>query len=102
MHLNFGIRRISAEQLLYVTSGTLMNGLMNGLIHFSHNTSCALKTFLSEKRTSFQTTSTPSSVSMAREALSTPGTLPWLTCRGHMETHKGAALITSHLQVLHL
>lgn len=45
-------------------------------------TSTVLKTFLSWKITSFHTTSTPSSVSMPREALSTPGTFPWLTCRG--------------------
>ena len=65
----------------------------------SHVTSCALKTFLSEKSTSFHTTSTPSSVSMAREALSTPGTLPWLTCRGQAETHTGLSTATTKSEV---
>lgn len=67
--------------------------------HKSHVTSCALKTFLSEKSTSFHTTSTPSSVSMAREALSTPGTLPWLTCRGQTETHTGLSTATTKSEV---
>lgn len=42
-------------------------------------TSSCLKFFLSEIMTSFQTTSTPSSVSMAKNASSIPGTLRWLT-----------------------
>lgn len=42
-------------------------------------TSSSLKFFLSEIMTSFQTTSTPSSVSMAKYAASIPGTLRWFT-----------------------
>lgn len=42
-------------------------------------TSSSLKFFLSEIMTSFQTTSTPSSASMAKYAASIPGTLRWLT-----------------------
>ena len=40
-------------------------------------TSLFFQDFLSENMTSFQTTSTPSSVSMARNELSMPGTLRW-------------------------
>lgn len=39
-------------------------------------TSCALKAFLSVKSSSFHTTSTPSSVSMARKVLWMPGMFP--------------------------
>lgn len=42
-------------------------------------TSCALKAFLSVKSSSFHTTSTPSSVSMARKVLWMPGMFPWFT-----------------------
>lgn len=44
-------------------------------------TSCALKAFLSVKSSSFHTTSTPSSVSMAKKVLWMPGMFPWFTCR---------------------
>lgn len=42
-------------------------------------TSWAEKAFLSLKCSSFHTTSTPSSVSMARKVLWTPGMFPWFT-----------------------
>lgn len=64
-------------------------------------TSTVLKTFLSWKRTSFHTTSTPSSVSMAREALSTPGTFPWLTCRGRQtNTERNALFLKSEHTII--
>lgn len=44
-------------------------------------TSLAEKAFLSLKCNSFHTTSTPSSVSMARKVLWTPGMFPWFTWR---------------------
>ena len=42
-------------------------------------TSWVAKAFLSPKCNSFHTTSTPSSVSMARKVLWTPGMFPWFT-----------------------
>lgn len=42
-------------------------------------TSWAAKAFLSPKWSSFHTTSTPSSVSMARKVLWIPGMFPWFT-----------------------
>lgn len=45
-------------------------------------TSWAEKAFLSAKCSSFHTTSTPSSVSMARKVLWTPGMFPWFTWWG--------------------
>lgn len=64
---------ITGNQQSQGTTALLHELLYGGL------TSSCLKFFLSEIMTSFQTTSTPSSVSMAKYASSIPGTLRWLT-----------------------
>ena len=46
----------------------------------NQQTSLLFQDFLSENITSFQTTSTPSSVSIARYELSIPGAFRWLNC----------------------
>lgn len=66
-----------------VTGAAAQEGVVGGLRGGGHGpagegwlTSCALKAFLSVKSSSFHTTSTPSSVSMARKVLWMPGMFP--------------------------